>query len=126
MHHLLGMTAKDDLLRMPWVGQSWEGWVIEQILAQRAALGIDTQASYFRTSDGLECDLVLESEGERELIEIKLTTAPATEDIAKLRKIQSLIGAQRLTLLTRCREVTRSGGTSMTNLRAYLEQVAKR
>jgi predicted AAA+ superfamily ATPase len=120
LHMLLGMTAKDDLLRMPWVGLSWEGWVIEQILAHRSALGIDTQASYFRTNDGWECDLVLESQGIRELIEIKLTTAPATEDLAKLRKIQSLIGADRLVLLTRSRENLTQGHTWMTNLRGYL------
>ena len=53
LHSLLGLTARGDLLRMPWVGPSWEGWVVEQILARRAARGIDTQASYFRTSDGL-------------------------------------------------------------------------
>ena len=123
LHTLLGMTAKHELLRMPWVGQSWEGWVIEQILAHRAAHGIDTQASYFRTNDGWECDLVLESHGQRELIEIKLTTAPATEDLAKLRKIQSLIGADRLVLLTRSRENLTQGHTWMTNLRGYLEAI---
>lgn len=123
LHMLLGMTAKDDLLRMPWVGQSWEGWIIEQILAHRAAIGLDTAASYFRTSDGLECDLVLESEGKRELIEIKLTTAPAPEDLTKLRKIQSLIGADRLVLLTRCTDVVTTGSTWMTDLRGYIAAV---
>jgi uncharacterized protein len=126
LHHLLGMTARDDLLRMPWIGQSWEGWVIEQILAQRAAIGLDTQASYFRTSDeGLECDLVLESEGKRELIEIKLTTAPATQDLDKLRRIQSLIGADRLVLLTRSKDVVTTGHTWMTDLSGYLRAVQK-
>lgn len=124
LHYLLGMAAKDDLLRMPWVGQSWEGWVIEQILAQRSSIGMETQASYFRTSDdGLECDLVLESEGKKELIEIKLTTAPATQDLDKLRKIQSLIGADRLVLLTRCKEVVTTGSTWMTDLRGYIKAV---
>jgi predicted AAA+ superfamily ATPase len=121
LHSLLGLTAQGDLLRMPWVGQSWEGWIIEQILAHRAARGIDTQASYFRTSDGWECDLVLESQGQRELIEIKLTTAPATEDLAKLRKIQGLIGADRLVLLTRAKENLTTGNTWMTNLVGYLQ-----
>jgi len=125
LHHLLGMTAKHDLLRMPWVGQSWEGWVIEQILAHRAAIGLDTQASYFRTSDGLECDLVLESAGMKELIEIKLTTAPATQDLDKLRKIQSLIGADRLVLLTRSSQVITQGHTWMTDLRGYIDAAGR-
>jgi predicted AAA+ superfamily ATPase len=123
LHDLLGMTARDDLLRMTWVGQSWEGWVLEQILAHRSSIGLDTQASYFRTSDGLECDLVLESEGKRELVEIKLTTAPSTQDLAKLRKIQSLIGADRLVLLSRSKDVVTNGATWMTDLRGYLAAV---
>lgn len=120
LHQLLGLTAQGELLNAPWVGASWESWVIEQILAHRAAQGIDTAASYFRTNDGWECDLVLESEGKRELIEIRLTTAPATEDLAKLRKIQALIGADRLVLLTRCRDQLTEGHTWMTDLRGYL------
>jgi uncharacterized protein len=123
LHALLGMTSKDDLFRMPWIGQSWEGWVIEQILAHRAAIGMETRPSYLRTSDGLECDLVLESSGKKELIEIKLTTSPATEDLTKLKKIQSLIGADRLVLLTRCKDVSTKGNIWMTDLRRYLEAI---
>jgi uncharacterized protein len=123
LHALLGMSSQHELLRQPWIGQSWEGWVIEQILAHRAAIGRETAASYFRTSDGLECDLVLESEGRRELIEIKLTSAPAPEDLSKLRKIQSLIGADRICMITRSKETAFSTGTWMVNLQSYLRAV---
>lgn len=120
LHHLLGLGAKDDLIAQPWVGASWEGWVIEQILADRSSRGIDTAAHYFRTSDGLECDLVLESGGKRELIEIRLTTAPSTEDLAKLRKVQSLIGADRIVLLTRVKQSHIGDKAWSCNLRDYL------
>jgi hypothetical protein len=65
----------------------------------------------------------LESEGRRELVEIKLTTAPSTQDLAKLRKIQSLIGADRLVLLSRSKDVVTNGATWMTDLRGYLAAV---
>lgn len=121
LHFLLGLAPDADLFGQKWVGESWEGWIIEQIISSRHAQGQDTDAYFFRTSDGLECDLVLESEGKRELIEIKLTTAPSTTDIAKLRKIQDLIGADRLVLLTRSKQTHTKGNTWMTDLPTYLE-----
>jgi spore maturation protein SpmA len=44
----------------------------------------------------------------------------AMQDLEKLKKIQSLIGADRLVLLTRHRENTTAGATWITNLRGYL------
>ncbi|MDZ4753756.1 MAG: DUF4143 domain-containing protein [Phycisphaerae bacterium] len=32
LHALLGTATQDELLNQPWVGASWEGYVIEQIL----------------------------------------------------------------------------------------------
>lgn len=123
LHRLLGCNAKTELAAMPWVGESWEGWVIEQILACYSSRGIEVEATFFRDRDGLECDLVLDIEGKRELIEIKLTSHPAPEDLTKLRKIQSLIGAERITLLTRCKDVVTTGATWMTDLRGYIAAV---
>ena len=121
LHRLLGANGKTQLAAQPWVGESWEGWIIEQILASYSSRGVEVEASFFRDRDGLECDLVLDIEGKRELIEIKLTSYPATEDLTKLRKIQSLIGAERIVLLTRCRDIVTKGGIWMTDLRGYIE-----
>jgi uncharacterized protein len=121
LHSLLGLSAKSPITSHSWIGESWEGWVIEQILSTRHARGQQTDAWYFRTADGLECDLVLECEGQRELIEIKLTTAPAMADLTKLRKIRELIGADRLVLLTRSEKTHVTGDTWMTDLPSYLE-----
>ena len=32
LHALLGLDAHTDLYSQPWVGTSWEGWIVEQIL----------------------------------------------------------------------------------------------
>ena len=74
LHALLRIGSHDDLLSHPVAGASWEGWVIEQVLA---ICGTDTGASFFRTAAGAEIDLVLEQpRGRRIALEIKRTSAP--------------------------------------------------
>jgi hypothetical protein len=64
-------------LEQPWVGASWEGYVIEQAINHLALHRPDGEAFYFRTSDQHGLDLVLDFGGERWAVEIKLTAAPA-------------------------------------------------
>ncbi len=51
LHALLGVENQESLLKQPWVGASWEGYVVEQALGMLAALGIRYEAWYLRTSD---------------------------------------------------------------------------
>lgn len=75
LHALLGLAAIDDVLSHPVAGASWEGFVLEQLIA---AAGPDRIPLYFRTEKGAEADLVLERGGRVEaVVEIKRTTAPA-------------------------------------------------
>jgi uncharacterized protein len=77
-HALLGIETLDDLLGHPVAGPSWEGFVIESLLA---VAPIGTRASFYRTSAGAEIDLILEM-GARHgtwAIEIKRTRAPKLE-----------------------------------------------
>jgi len=73
-HALLGIEQLDDLMGHPVCGASWEGFVLENLIALASR---HTTATYFRTSGGNEVDLVLE-QGNRErwAIEIKRTAAP--------------------------------------------------
>jgi predicted AAA+ superfamily ATPase len=124
LHALLRAPAGDDLLAQPWVGASWEGFVIEQILAARLARGEDHEASYFRSHDGYEADLVLEAGRTREVIEIKLTSGPSPDDLARLVKVGDMIGATRVVLLCRVRQSTTSGRRWIANLPDYLRATA--
>ncbi len=73
-HALLGITSRDELLGHPVQGGSWEGMVVENLLA---LLPSGAQASFYRTSAGAEIDLVLEfSSTELWAIEIKRSLAP--------------------------------------------------
>jgi predicted AAA+ superfamily ATPase len=70
VHALLGLEDFDALAGHPVVGQSWEGFVIENLLA---AAPERSDASFYRTSAGAEIDLLLTLPGGRErwAIEIK-------------------------------------------------------
>jgi len=77
VHALLRLATLDDLLGHPVAGGSWEGFVIESLLAAAPA-GVD--ASFYRTSAGAEIDLVLTLPGDvRWAVEIKRGSAPRLE-----------------------------------------------
>lgn len=120
LHALLRLAPGEDPLGLPWAGASWEGFVIEQILADRSARGESCEACFFRSHDGFEVDLVLDYGREREAIEIKLTSSPAPSDLHRLDAVAKLIGATRQTLLCRIRKPIESGSLRVTNLARYL------
>lgn len=72
LHRMLDLLDHNDLLGHPVYGHSWEGFVIEQILAT------DTKwrPSFYRTSNQAEIDLVLERGRKRLAIECKSSMAP--------------------------------------------------
>jgi uncharacterized protein len=72
LHTLLGIGNRRELDGHPKLGGSWEGFVIEQILARLTL----PQAYYWRTQAGAELDLLLLHKGRRIGIEIKRADAP--------------------------------------------------
>ena len=56
LHALLGLVTQEDVLGHPQVGKSWEGHVIENLLAA-APPHID--ATFYRSASGAEIDLIL-------------------------------------------------------------------
>jgi hypothetical protein len=101
LHALMGVTDLEHLYRQPWLGQSWEGFVIEQTLATLAATGKRVQPFFFRTSDGYELDLLLDWGTERWAVEIKLTSNPSTGMLERLNKTADVVGATRRILVCR-------------------------
>ena len=77
LHSLLGITDMDSLLSHPVVGASWEGHVVESLIAVAPA---DVTASFYRSSAGAEIDLILTwPSGEHWAIEVKRSTSPKVE-----------------------------------------------
>ena len=92
VHALLGLADLEAILAHPVAGASWEGFVVEQLLA--AAPAVD--ASFYRTAHGAEADLVLRfRDGETWVVEIKRSSAPtgskgfhlAAADVGATRKL---------------------------------------
>lgn len=72
LHSLLQIDSLDDVLAHPVCGASWEGLVIENVIAALPGW----QPSFYRTADGAEIDLVLERGQRRIAVECKASTAP--------------------------------------------------
>jgi predicted AAA+ superfamily ATPase len=78
VHALLGLGEREALLAHPVAGGSWEGLVIESLIA---AAPSGTEPHFFRTAAGAELDLLLKLPGRRKpwAIEIKRGLAPKLE-----------------------------------------------
>ncbi|OFW69408.1 MAG: ATPase [Alphaproteobacteria bacterium GWC2_42_16] len=73
-HALLNIRNKEDLLGHPIAGQSWEAFVIEDLLS---AVPSGTEANFYRTAAGAEIDLLLTFPGGNcWAIEIKRSLSP--------------------------------------------------
>jgi len=92
VHALLGLSNLDAVLGHPVAGSSWEGFVVEQLVNAAP----HAQASFYRTSNGAEVDLVLTFRNQQTwVIEIKRSSAPtlsrgfhqAAVDLGAARKL---------------------------------------
>lgn len=104
VHALLGIGDYNELAGHPVVGASWEGFVIENLLAAAPAR---TQAGFYRTAVGAEIDLLLDLPGgERWAVEIKGGLSPrlergfhhAREDVKPARSFVVYSGDERYPL----------------------------
>lgn len=104
LHQLLGLSSLEDLQSNPVIGQSWEGFVIENILN---VVPKTAEAFFYRTSAGAEIDLLLKlPKNELWAIEIKRTSAPklsqgfhnACDDVNPTRKFVVYNGNEHYTL----------------------------
>lgn len=101
VHALLNISDKEALLAHPVVGQSWECFVIENLLVCAAT---KAQGYFYRTSGGAEIDLLLLwPDGNLWAIEIKRSLSPKVErgfhtacaDLVPARKFIVYPGTER-------------------------------
>ena len=72
LHTLLGIENTEILFGHPVYGASYEAYIIENVVSQLP----QWKASYYRTSNGAEIDLILEKAGQKIAIEIKASNSP--------------------------------------------------
>jgi predicted AAA+ superfamily ATPase len=126
LHALLNVADDKSLLNQPWVGASWEGFVIEQAIGTLSAHGTLFDAYYFRTSDQHELDLVLDFGQELWAAEIKLTSDPGTAAMAKLDKTADMIKAHRRFLISQTTRATGKGKSVSCGLPEFLDHLVAR
>ncbi len=100
LHSLLGVHDYKMLLNQPWVGASWEGFVIEQILNTLNNAAQSLESWFFRTSDGTEIDLLIRHRNILWAIEVKLTSNPSLEDLTRLNRAADMVGADKRVLVS--------------------------
>ena len=101
VHALLRLGSLDDVLGHPVAGGSWEGFVIESLLASAPE---GTEASFYRSSAGAEIDLILTMPNrDNWAVEVKRGIAPklergfhhACEDIQPAKRFVVYSGTER-------------------------------
>ncbi|HWA28571.1 MAG TPA: ATP-binding protein [Lacunisphaera sp.] len=125
LHALLGVRGADELLHQPWVGASWEGFVLGQVVESLAARGVTVAPHYFRTADGYEVDLVFKLGRHLWAVEVKLSSSPAQDDFARFNAAADLIGADRRVLVAQVSETVFNGRSGIATLPGLLEFLAK-
>ena len=113
-------------MSQPWVGASWEGFVVEQALTAFQHADRRWHAFHMRTADRRELDLVVEVDGERWAFEAKLTAAPGPADLARLNANADLIGADRRFLVCQRRGLMERGAQVVCDLEALADYIEGR
>jgi predicted AAA+ superfamily ATPase len=125
LHSLMGVGSFDQLIIQPWVGFSWEGFVIEQILSCLDSLGCNRQPYFFKTSDGHELDLVLILDGKIWAFEIKLSGSSGRKEMDKLKRTAEMIDADKMVLVSRTRKEIRGKHIVFTHLPGILRLMSE-
>lgn len=86
LHHLLGIATPDALLTSPTRGNSFEGFMIQQIAAVEEIHHPGSRFYFFRTHAGAEIDLIIDRGTERIGIEFKAGSALEPRDSATLHR----------------------------------------
>jgi len=75
LHTLLGITDYETLIGHPAAGSSWEGWVLEQVVA---ILPDHSALTFYRTGAGAEIDLVVQPTPSHQVmaVEVKYSLSP--------------------------------------------------
>ncbi len=109
LHQLLGIATERELLTHPRVGASWEGFVLEQVLATES----HDEAYFWATHQGAEIDLILRRGDRLYGVECKFADAPrmtpsirnALSDLGLVRVAVVYPGAQRFPISERVEAV---------------------
>lgn len=84
LHYLLGIQTARDLLHSPRRGASWEGLLVEQVIAIEQLTHVGSQFWFYRTRAGAEIDLIVARGEERIGYEFKCASSVSRGDCSGL------------------------------------------
>jgi len=95
--HLLGIDSERELLRSPFLGPLFEGYVASEIVKQQLAAGGAREIYYFRDQQGLEVDFVVPAGHRRlALVEAKSAATVAPPMAGPLSRLAAAIKGHRV------------------------------
>ncbi len=94
---LLHITEIQQLVVHPNWGALVETWCMAEVLKHRLNRGLSDDLWFWRSSDGIEVDAVIEAGTTLTPIEIKASQSPAYQDTAPMRKLRELSAAEPAT-----------------------------
>ena len=124
LHAMLGASTEESLLSQPWVGASWEGFAIEQVLGAFGQRGESPGAFHLRTSDQREIDLILDLGSNLWAVEVKLTSSPSPADLERLNRHADLVKADRRILVSRTRSPISNGRVTSCDLPGLVREIS--
>jgi hypothetical protein len=86
LHFLLGIRVNDDLITSPARGRSWEGFMVEQVIAREELARRGSQFYFYRTHTGTEIDLLIDRGSKRIGYEFKCSSSISPDDSVGLRQ----------------------------------------
>jgi predicted AAA+ superfamily ATPase len=85
LHYLLGIFNERSLLESPKRGNSWEGFMIEQLISLEMLQNDGSLFYFYRTHAGAEIDLIIDRGSERIGFEFKCSVSVGKRDWANLQ-----------------------------------------
>ncbi|TVQ81169.1 MAG: ATP-binding protein [Bradymonadales bacterium] len=98
-HYFQRILTERDLISHPSRGASFEGYTIEQLLQVLRLKTPEYESLYFRSSDEVEVDLILQKGGQLSPIEIKASLSPSKDQCKSLYKFLELSKCKRAFVL---------------------------
>lgn len=120
-HYLSRIQTFENLLGHIFVGASWEGYVIEQVIRQ---VSDEWQFFFYRTHAGAECDLFgISPQGKRICIEIKRSNSP-TVSKGFYESIKDLAADEIFVIIPSSESYTKNDGIRVMNLLDFLTELS--
>ena len=113
--HLLRIETADQVLRDPLVGGLFENLVVSEAMKWKCNVRHAEDFYFFRDSNGLEVDLVMEQARGLHLLEVKSAMTPDGSLVKNLRKVEAFAPVKSSTVVYRGDDFPITGGGEFVN-----------